>query len=72
MAHIWKAQYNYGGYTANMLKRKYLQPVYPSNNDIWSRNLDINNKNGKGTVCNATWKKTCSTSLIKTGTLTSG
>jgi len=59
----------------NMVKEISLQPMYSSNNDIWSRNLDINNKNGK-TNCrqqNTTWNETCSTSLIKkTGKQTSG
>jgi len=37
-----------------MLKKKGLKPVHPSSNDIWSRDLDINNKNGKEIVCSTT------------------
>ena len=44
MTDIGKTQHNYDGYTTNMLKKKGLQPVYPSSNDIWSRYLNINNK----------------------------
>jgi len=32
--------------------------VYPSSNDIWSRDLDINNTNGKEIVCSATQHET--------------
>ena len=43
MAGIWKTQHTYEGYINNMLKKKCLQPVYPSSNDKWSRYRDINN-----------------------------
>ena len=47
MAGIWNTHHNYEGYSTNMVKKKGLQPVYPSSNDLESRNLDNNNKNGK-------------------------
>ena len=53
MAGIWKTDHNYEGYTTNMVKKKSLQPVHPSNNDICG-DLDINNKNGKEIVCSTT------------------
>jgi len=40
-----------GNYTTNTLKKKGLQPVHPSSNGIWSRELDINNTNRKEIVC---------------------
>ena len=45
---------NCEGYTTNMLKRKGLQLVYPYINDIWNRDTEINNKNGKEIVWSST------------------
>ena len=65
---------NCEGYTTNMLKKKGLQPIHSSSNDIWSRDLDINNIKWKRNCLqhNTTWNETCSTSLIKTEKLTIG
>ena len=32
-------------YATNLLKKKALQPVHTTSNDIWNRGLDINNNN---------------------------
>ena len=44
MAGIWKTQHNYEGYTTNMLKKKGLQPVYPSSNDVWTLTTKMENE----------------------------
>ena len=58
MAGIWKTQHNYPWYITNMLKKKGFQPVHLSSNDIWSRDLDINNTNRKEIVCGTTQHET--------------
>jgi len=47
-------QHKYEGYTTNMLQDKGHQLVYPFSNYMWSRDLDINKKNGKEIVCSTT------------------